>query len=92
MYCVLRPGSYVCYLCTFLLFIVTHCELVPTTRKVITLIVNPNKAIIEFAITVSRIEEILMTSNELENLNAIKSVCGYLPISNNSPEKTDVYS
>ena len=28
-----------------------------------------------------------MTSNETENLNAIKSVCGYLPISNNSPEK-----
>ena len=69
---------------TFLVFIVTHCELVPTTRKETTLIINPNKAIIEFAITVSRIEEILMTSNEVENLNAIKSICGYLPISNNS--------
>ena len=32
------------------------------------LITNPNKAISEFASTVSRIEEILMTSNEVENL------------------------
>ena len=61
--------------------------MVPTTRKETTLIINPNEAIVEFAITVSRIEEILMTSNEVEverNLNAIKSVCGYLPISKHS--------
>ena len=72
------------YLCTFLLFIVTHCELVSTTRKETILIVNPKKANSEFAITVSRIEKMLMTSNETENLDAIKSVCGYLHISDNS--------
>ena len=59
----------------------------PVVSKKTTLIVNPNKAVVEFAITVSRIEKILMTSNETENLNAIKSVCGYLPISNNSPHE-----
>ena len=59
----------------------------PVVSKKTALIVNPSKAVIEFAITVSRIEEILMTSNEAENLNAIKSICGYLPISNNSPGK-----
>ena len=62
-----------------------HHEPVVSTKTV--LIVNPSKAVIEFAITVSRIEEILMTSNEAENLNAIKSICGYLPISKNSPGK-----
>ena len=48
------------------------------------LIVNPSKAVFEFAVIVSRIEEKLTKSNEAENLNAIKSICGYLPISNNS--------
>ena len=33
---------------------------------------------------VSRIEEILSESNEIENLKAIKSICGYLPISDSS--------
>ena len=41
---------------------------------------NPNEAIIEFAAIVSRIEEKLTKTNEAENLNAIKSICGYLPI------------
>ena len=62
----------------------THCELVPATRKETTLIINPNKAISEFVSIVSHIEEILMKSNETENLKAIKSICGFLPISNNS--------
>ena len=48
------------------------------------LIVNPSEAVIEFAVTVSCIEEKLTKSNEAENLNAIKSICGYLPISDNS--------
>ena len=69
MYCALKPGSYV----------LAYFELVSTT-----LIINPNKAISEFVSIVSRIEEILMKSNEVENLKAIKSICGYLPISNNS--------
>ena len=56
----------------------------PTVSSKSVLITNPSKAISEFASTVSRIEEILMKSNEAENLNAIKSVCSYLPISNNS--------
>ena len=47
-------------------------------------IINPSKAISEFASTVSRIEKILTTSNEVENLDAIKSICAFLPISNNS--------
>ena len=58
--------------------------LVSTKNKGTTLIINPNKAISEFVSIVSRIEEILMKSNEVENLKAIKSICGYLPISNNS--------
>ena len=62
----------------------THYELVSTKNKETTLIINPNKAISEFVSIVSRIEEILMTSNEVANLRAIKSVCGFLPISNNS--------
>ena len=75
------------HLRTFLLFIVTQtasCELVSTKKIETTLIINPNKAISEFVSIVSRIEEILMTSNEVKNLKAIKSICGYLPISNNS--------
>ena len=56
----------------------------PTVSSKPVLITNPSKAISEFASTVSRIEEILRTNNEAENLNAIKSVCGYLRISNNS--------
>ena len=78
------------HLRTFLLFIVTQttsCELVSTKKIETTLIINPSKAISEFVSIVSRIEEILMTSNEVENLKAIKSICGYLPISNNSPDK-----
>jgi len=46
------------------------------------LISNPQKAISEFASIVSRIEEILKT-DEVNNLKAIKSVCGFVPISTN---------
>ena len=49
-------------------------------------IVNPSEAVYEFISIVSRIEEILTKSNEVENLKAIKSICGYLPISHNSNE------
>ena len=62
----------------------TSCELVSTKMTETALITNPNKAISEFVSIVSRIEEILMKSNEKENLKAIKSICGFLPISNNS--------
>ena len=79
------------HLRTFLLSIVTQttsCELVSTKKiETTTLIINPNNTISEFVSIVSRIEKILMTSNEVENLNAIKSICGYLPISNSSPGK-----
>ena len=77
MYYALKPGSYV----------LAYFELVSTKNKETTLIINPSKAISEFVSIVSRIEEILMTSNEVENLKAIKSICGYLPISHNSPDK-----
>ena len=56
----------------------------PTITRKSILISNPNKASCELASTVSRIEEILMKGNEVETLNAIKSVCGYLHINNNS--------
>ena len=86
MYSAVRPGI---RLHTFLLFVVTQttsCELV-STKKIE--VINPNKAISEFVSIVSRIEEILMENNdsEVKNLKAIKSICGYLPISNNSPDK-----
>ena len=55
-----------------------------SVKKINSLIVNPSKAVSEFVSMVSRIEEILSESNEIENLKAIKSICGYLPISNNS--------
>ena len=38
----------------------------------------------KFAATVSCIEEKLIKCNEADNLNAIKSICGYLPISDKS--------
>ena len=44
---------------------------------------DPTKAVSEFASVVSRIEQILKT-DEVNNLNAIKSVCIFLPISTNS--------
>ena len=62
-------------------------ELVSTKKSDTTLIINPRKAISEFVSIVSRIEKILTTHDEVENLKAIKSVCGYLPISDNSPDK-----
>ena len=43
---------------------------------------NPSKATSEFASIVSRIEEILK-KDEVQNLKAIKSVCGFVPISTN---------
>ena len=58
---------------------ITHCK--KTTSVFFD---HPSKAISEFASTVSRIEEILMKSNEPENLKAIKSVCGYLRLSDNT--------
>ena len=45
---------------------------------------NPSEAIIEFAATVSYIEEKLTKGNEVENLIAITSFCGYPPISDKS--------
>ena len=56
----------------------------PTVSSKPVLITNPSIAISEFAIIVNRIEEILTKSNEIENLNTIKSICRYLPIGNNS--------
>ena len=47
-------------------------------------ITSPNKAVSEFTSVVSLVEDALMKNNELLNLNAIKSVCGYLPISSSS--------
>ena len=55
-----------------------------SVKKTDSLIVNPSKAISEFVSIVSRIEEILTENNEVENLKAIKSICGYLPLSDNS--------
>jgi len=46
------------------------------------LISNPTKAISEFASVISRIEAILK-NDEVQNLEAIKSVCGFVPISTN---------
>ena len=71
----MKPGSYV--------YVLAYCELVSTKNKETTLFINPNKPISEFVSIVSHIEKILK-SNEAENLEAIKSICGYLPISNNS--------
>ena len=78
---------YVTILTAILLCVVgISCDEPPVSEKSI-LISNPSKASYEFATTVSRIEGILMKGNEVENLNAIKSVCGYLRISNNNSEK-----
>ena len=60
------------------------CKLIGSEKITTTHIINPSKAISKFASTVSRIEIILTTSNEVENLDAIKSICAFLPISNNS--------
>jgi len=48
------------------------------------LIISPRKAVSEFVNVIHCIEKILMNSNEQENLNAIKSICRFLPISENS--------
>ena len=65
-----------------MLFIeITHKS---STKRTDGFIVNPSGAISEFVSVVSRIEEILTKSNEVENLKAVKSICGYLPISNHS--------
>ena len=57
-----------------------------SVRKTDGLIVNPSKAVSEFVSIVSRIEEILTENNEVKNLKAIKSICRYLPLSDNSNE------
>ena len=44
---------------------------------------NPSQARTEFAIVLSHIERILQT-NERQNLDTIKSICGYLPVSSSS--------
>ena len=55
-----------------------------SVKKTNSIIVNPSKAVSEFVSMISRIEDIFSENNEVENLKAIKSICGYLPISNNS--------
>ena len=47
-------------------------------------ITNPSKAVSEFTTIVSLIEDVLMKNNEAHDLDAIKSICGYLPISSSS--------
>ena len=61
----------------------THHEPVDSSKKTM-LISNPSKATSEFACTVTCIEDILMTKNSVENLNAIKNICYSLPINDNS--------
>ena len=53
-------------------------------KKADSLIVNPGKAVCEFVSIVGQIEEILTKNNEEKNLNAIKGICAFLPISHNS--------
>ena len=53
------------------------------TETKLSLISDPSHAKTEFAIVVGRIERILQ-SNESHNLDIIKSICGYLPISKGS--------
>ena len=77
--------SYIMYLANCGVTYLSYCNLATSCRshvsKKTALIVNPSRAISEFISIVSRIEDILVTSNEVENLKAIKSICGYLPIS-----------
>ena len=64
---------------------IIHSKAISSEMATTALIINPNNAIIEFVSTVSKIERILMESdNQVENLVAIKSICGFLPISKNS--------
>ena len=77
-------GFYLLYLQLSFIEII-HCESVGSEKTNTTLIINPNKAINEFATTVSKIEKILMASgNEVDNLDAIKSICAFLPVSKSS--------
>jgi len=47
-------------------------------------ITNPSKAVSEFTTIFSLIEGILKKTNEASNVDAIQSICGYLPISSSS--------
>jgi len=57
----------------------------PTVKD--SFITDPDKAVSEFTTIVSLIEGILMKTNEASNVDAIKSICGYLPISSSSSKQ-----
>ena len=56
------------FIATYIATGTVSVDLVSTKKSDTALIINPRKAISEFVSIVSRIEEILMASNEVENL------------------------